>query len=225
MLYNEDEPVNSEASEIADRGYLITFEGIDGSGKTTQMSQLVSYLRASGKKVLTPREPGGTAIGEAVRRILLNKDHTNMRMETEMLLFAAARAQLVREIIGPALAAGVWVVCDRYMDSSLAYQGYGRGLSMEMIKVINAFAVDDYSPDLTFLLDLPVEVAAARLVARKSNLDRIDNEGLSFMQKTRNGYLALAAEEKRRIILLDAQKEQDVIEKQIRSCIEEGFGI
>ena len=225
MLYNDDEPINSKAAKKKKRGFLITFEGIDGTGKTTQIAGLVSCLGEMGVKTLTLREPGGTDIGESIRRILLDKDHAGMYKETEMLLFAAARAQLVREVIKPALAEGTWVICSRYLDSSLAYQGYGRGMGLEIIREINSFAVDDCRPDLTFLLDIPVEIAAERLAARDNHPDRIENAGLAFMQKTRDGYLALAAKETNRIILLDTRKKQDEIGKEIISIIKEGFGI
>lgn len=225
MLYNETKPEDMGETGLARRGYFITFEGIDGSGKTTQINRLTEYLTQVDIPVVRLREPGGTAIGEAVRDILLDHKHTDMHLETELLLFAAARAQLVREIIIPALSDGQWIICDRYYDSTIAYQGYGRGLNIDMIKSINQLASAGHRPDKTFILDLPVETACARLAGRLTEADRIDCESLSFMERTKAGYLAIAEEEPDRVTLVDAELEEEELAHSIISVLREGFGI
>ena len=166
-MYNEHEPTDIQRVSAFPRGRLITFEGIDGSGKTTQIEKLSARLAESGIPVRVLREPGGTVIGEAIRRILLDKAHTGMCTETELLLFAAARAQLVREVILPDLEAGKWVICDRFLDSTAAYQGFGRQLDRTR-SFLNRLAVGTCRPDLTILLDLPVQAALDRLVGRRT---------------------------------------------------------
>jgi dTMP kinase len=225
MLYNVEKPDIAGSRAFTARGRLITLEGIDGTGKTTQIASLAAALGDKGIPVLELREPGGTAIGEAIRQILLDNRHTGMSEETELLLFAAARAQLVREVILPALAQGTWVICDRFLDSSLAYQGYGRGMDLDMIDRINGFAVDGCRPDITILLDLPVETAVNRLTGRQEKADRLDVESLAFMQRTRIGYLAAAAREPERFTLMDAGQPEMVLAQQIFNVIWEGFGI
>ncbi len=225
MMYNEEKPkVNDQAIRIV-RGRLITFEGIDGTGKTTQIVRLTEKLREIGKEVQVLREPGGTSIGESVREILLDRQHTNMCMETELLLFAAARAQLVREIILPALETGSWVICDRFYDSTMAYQGYGRGLDLNVIRALNQLAVGACRPDITILLDLPVELAVKRLNGRKEKADRLDHESLAFMQRIRDGYRVLALNEPDRLILMDAAQPETALAADIYRVIREGFDI
>lgn len=201
------------------RGLLITFEGIDGSGKSTQASHFVGFLQEQGLDVLALREPGGTAIGEAIRQVLLEKNNTAMCMETELLLFAAARAQLVREVILPALAEGRWVVCDRFLDSTTAYQGYGRGMDLAMIQNLNQIATGGRRPDRTFLLDLSVDTALARLSGRPGKADRLDGEDRDFMQRTRDGYQVLAAAEPSRFVTLDAEAAETQLMRQIQKEI------
>jgi dTMP kinase len=225
MLYNGEKPANTAEPACPALGRLITFEGIDGTGKTTQIIRLVAALRASGVRVLELREPGGTVISEAIRPILLDSKHAEMSQETELLLFAAARAQLVREVIQPALAEGIWVLCDRFIDSTVAYQGYGRGLDLEMIETLNRYAVGSCRPDITFLFDLPVEKAVQRRAGRQGKADRLEAESLAFVRRTRDGYLALAAREPGRIILVDADQPETAIAQYIFSVIREGFGI
>jgi len=224
MLYNVDKPDVGSLAHDSPRGQLITLEGIDGTGKSTQIASLAAQLRGAGFKVLELREPGGTAIGEAIRKILLDSRNTGMCQESELLLFTAARAQLVREIILPALQAGTWVICDRFLDSSLAYQGYGRGLDIGMIDTINSFAVDGCRPDLTILLDMPVPDAVARLSSRQGKADRLDVESMSFMQRVREGYLAAAAREPGRFIIVDAGQPEKQLANEIISKIWEGTG-
>jgi dTMP kinase len=181
-------------------------------------------LRATGVDVLELREPGGTAIGEAIRKILLDSRNTGMCQESELLLFTAARAQLVREIILPALQTGTWVICDRFLDSTLAYQGYGRGMDLDVINAINSFAVDGCRPDVTILLDMPVPAAAARLSGRQGKADRLDAESISFMQRVRDGYLKAAAREPRRFVVVDAGQPEEKLAQEIISKIWEGTG-
>lgn len=225
MLYNITKPKDGENQPLSGRGRLITLEGIDGTGKTTQIASLSASLRERGISVLELREPGGTAIGEAIRQILLDNKHSGMSDETELLLFTAARAQSVREIMLPALANGTWIICDRFLDSTLAYQGYGRGMDLATINSINGFAVDGCRPDITILLDLPVETAVSRLSSRQTKADRLDGESRAFMQRTRDGYLAAAAHEPNRIIVINAEQSATDLAKNIFNIIWEGLGI
>lgn len=225
MLYNDDKQNSVASQKASERGYFITFEGVDGSGKTTQIGMLTESLQKAGITVINLREPGGTAIGEAIRCILLDRAHMAMHLETELLLFAAARAQLVREVIIPAKQAGTWVICDRYLDSTVAYQGYGRGLDLDTIFAVNALAAGQCRPDMTFLLDLPVTEAYHRLSSRELAADRIDGESQAFMQRTSDGYRKMAEAEPERIILMDAGQDQTELAQQIYSIIREGFGI
>ena len=190
-------------------GLFITFEGTEGSGKTTQISLLAGRLRALGRSVLTTREPGGTPIGEEIRHTLKHSlANQAMTAEAELLLMNASRAQLVHEVIRPALAAGQFVLADRYYDSTIAYQGYGRGLDLERVKVITDLAVGDTWPDLTLLLVVPHEVSRERLRARQSTLpfmrDRIEEADRDFFERVAKGYQAIAAAEPRRVRLVDA---------------------
>ena len=224
MYNNGHKPVVAK-NEKSGKGIFLTLEGIDGSGKTTQMHNLIAYLEKSGRQVLSLREPGGTGIGESIREILLNRAHTAMTMETELLLFAAARAQLVRQVIKPALEQGVWVICDRFMDSTSAYQGFGRNLDLTVIKQLEDIAVGDCRPHLTLLFDVPVEIAEIRLADRKVKADRLDLESRSFMQRTRQGYLKLAEDEPDRIRLIDASKTEKQIEHQILRVLREDIDL
>ncbi len=219
MLYNKDKPSSGGQDSEPGCGRFITFEGIDGSGKTTQIALLADRLQADGVHVRTMREPGGTVIGEAIRGILLDHKHADMHIETELLLFSAARAQLVREVIIPALKAGIWIICDRFYDSTVAYQGYGRGLDLDMIQAINGLASDHCKPDVTVLLDLPAETACGRRSARMATADRIDCESLSFMACTRRGYLKIAQSEPDRFIVVDAEQKEEQLAQHIYSDI------
>ena|ERR1051326_157611 len=190
-------------------GLFITFEGTEGSGKTTQISLLAERLRAEGHIVRTIREPGGTPIGEEIRHTLKHSaDNEAMTAEAELLLMNASRAQLVREVIRPALAAGEIVLCDRFYDSTTAYQGYGRGLDLKMVEAIIAFAVGETRPDLTLLLQVPHDVSQERLLARQSTLpfmrDRIEEADRSFFERAAKGYRAIAAAEPQRVRVVNA---------------------
>ncbi len=224
-MYNDDHIHGNVKNERKERGSFITFEGIDGSGKTTQLSGIAGYLESQGKEVLKLREPGGTSIGEQIRTILLSRGNMAMSIETELMLFAAARAQLVREVIEPALAEGKWVLCDRFMDSTTAYQGYGRQIDLQLIGQLNSIAVGRCRPDLTLLFDLSVDAAGARLTARSDKSDRLDLESKAFAERTRNGYLELASAEPSRFRVIDAERSSADIEQQIKSILREGIGI
>ncbi len=177
---------------------FITFEGIDFCGKSTQVELLKNYLQAKGKKVEVIREPGGTGISEKIRHILLDRENHNMFMETEILLFSAARAQVVRERIRPSLEKGIYVISDRFYDSSTAYQGFGRGISIEQILQVHRIAIGMTIPDITFFIDIPVEEAERRKNIKSGHeLDRIEVSEIDFFNKVREGYLSLALQEKR----------------------------
>ena len=172
---------------------FISFEGIDFCGKSTQVKLLKKYLETRGKKVTLLREPGGTQISEQIRKILLDNKNHKMCTETEILLFSASRAQLVRELIAPLLADGWYVLSDRFFDSTTAYQGYGRGIPLDSVKTINSFAVGDFLPAVTFFLDIPVHVAFERQQKSTNELDRIETSTAEFFEKVRNGYLQLVS--------------------------------
>lgn len=177
---------------------FITFEGIDCSGKTTQVKLLKDYLSDRGNKVEVLREPGGTVISEKIRKVLLDKKNFKMSNEVEILLFSASRSQLVWEVIRPMLAEGYYILLDRFFDSTTAYQGYGRGIPLEAVQVINRLAVGDTIPDITFYLDVPQEEAARRKrEVMKTAPDRIESSDDVFYNKVRQGYLAIAAAEPR----------------------------
>jgi dTMP kinase len=198
-------------------GKLISFEGSEGSGKSTQIARLAAHFQKMDREVLTTREPGGTEIGEQIRNIIVhNSKGDEMCAETELLLFTAARAQLVREVIAPALLRGAVVLSDRYLDSSTVYQGIARNLAADPVAQINRFAVGEVMPDLTIVIDVPEEVSLARLKTRASDLpDRMERENIDFYTKVREGYLVLAKGMPERFIVVDGTKSEDAIEKKI----------
>ena len=200
-------------------GRLVSFEGSEGAGKSTQIARLAAQFQQAGREVLTTREPGGTEIGEQIRNLLVhNSKGDEMCAETELLLFAAARAQLVREVIAPALLRGAIVLSDRFLDSSTVYQGVGRNLAADPVSQINRFAVGNVMPDLTVVLDVPEEVSLARLKRRASGLpDRMERQNVEFYRKVREGYLVLARGLPERFVLLDGTQPEDVIERRIRA--------
>ncbi|CUS02438.2 Thymidylate kinase [Candidatus Promineifilum breve] len=185
---------------------FITFEGPEGGGKSTQIQMLAERLRRQGYGVVMTREPGGTAIGDQIRDVLHDTANTAMSPTAELLLYSASRAQHVAEVIRPALAAGQVVLCDRFADSSMAYQGYGRGLDRAMLAALTAIATGGLTPDLTLLLDLDVERGLARRAERGEEMNRLDLEAVGFHQRVRAGYHALAAAEPVRWISLDADR-------------------
>ncbi len=196
-------------------GLLITFEGIDYSGKTTQALQLKERLEAAGYEVLYLREPGGTAISEAIRKILLDNRHRQMHRHTELLLYCAARSQIVQEIIKPALERGKIVICDRYADSTTAYQGYGRQIDLNTIRALNALATENLAPDITFLLDLSPEEAARRQQHNGLTRDRLESEQTAFYERVRQGYLQIASEEPDRVVKIAATEAPENLHAQI----------
>jgi dTMP kinase len=201
------------------RGRFITFEGPEGGGKTTQARRLIQRLEEAGTRVVYTREPGGTPTGELIRGLLQHETSgEHVCAESEVLLFAASRAQLVRRVILPALASGSWVVCDRFADSTTAYQGYGRGFPLEQINAINSFAVGEAIPDLTFLLDLDVERGMERLAGRQGGAgayDRIEREELAFHRRVRDGYLEIARREAGRFRVIDAGRPADSVADEV----------
>lgn len=205
-------------------GLFITFEGGEGAGKTTQLQALGTHLRATGRDAVETRDPGGTPIGKQIRSLLLDPAYGETAAVTELFLYEASRAQLVHEVIRPALAAGRIVLCDRFTDSTVAYQGHGRGLDLELIARLNTLAADGLRPDLTFLLDLEPEIgltrAAQRVTLRPERHDRIEGEVLGFHQRVRAGYRAIAAAEPDRVILLDAARGMAELEELIRRRVE-----
>ncbi|MBO6166224.1 MAG: dTMP kinase [Eubacterium sp.] len=185
------------------KGIFITMEGPDGSGKSTQIELLKAYLEEKGYDVLITREPGGTRISEAIRAVILNREYSEMSPVTEMLLYASARAQLISEVVGPALESGKAVISDRFVDSSLVYQGMARGLGVENVYEVNLRAIGEYMPDVTFLLDLPAEVGIARKKDQKE-LDRMELESLEFHKAVAEGYRSLHTRFPERIEKIDA---------------------
>lgn len=201
------------------RGRFITFEGGEGCGKSTQVKRLKAALEAEGISVVLTREPGGTWLGEEIRHLIKDQNTDAPVAEAELLLFLAARAQLVREVIEPALAAGKWVISDRFCDSTIAYQGYGRGLDLGVVRAANDFACAGLKPDLTLLLDLPLESGMRRRQARESatltEADRIERAGAEFHQRLREGFLKLAALEPERIVVIDAAGSVEAIQEAV----------
>lgn len=209
---------------MSERGRFITFEGPEGGGKSTQAARLSARLIERGVDVIRTREPGGTLTGEAIRD-LLQHDVVGEAIfaEAEALLFAASRAQLVRQRILPALSRGSWVVCDRFADSTTAYQGYGRGFAIDDMLAINAFAIDGAQPDLTLLLDIDIQLGLDRVRRRNEKAgtidDRIEREARGFHERVRAGYLDLAARFRDRIVVLDASRDTDDIARDVWSAV------
>ena len=210
------------------RGRLITFEGPEGAGKSTQAALLISKLEARGIEVIYTREPGGTKLGEAIRGILqYNAAAEDPCPESEVLLFEASRAQLVRHVIQPALERGAWVLCDRFADSTTAYQGFGRGFPVELMETINRFAIGSAVPDMTILLDVNVSLGmqrcAKRQVGKKVQYDRIESEALEFHEKVRQGYLELARRFPERFRKVDAMRLAEPIAEDVWKLVSDAF--
>jgi dTMP kinase len=200
-------------------GVFITFEGSEGCGKTTQIHRLAARLEKGGTPILLTREPGGTPLGESLRHLLKFADEgKDMTAETELLLFAASRAQLVRRVIVPALEAGTWVIADRFMDSTTVYQGVARRLDHDAVRYINEFAVGEWLPDLTIVLDVNEEEARRRLLRRARPLgapDRMEQMPPAFYEAVREGYLTLARDEPERFRVIQAGRSADVVEEEV----------
>ncbi len=198
---------------------FITLEGPEGSGKTSQLAPLAAFLRQQGLAVFTTREPGGTLIGEQVRAILTSLKNTDMNPRTEILLFCAARAQLVEEVIRPHLALKEIVLSDRYADATLAYQGYGHGVDLATLRLLLNFATGSLWPDLTLLLDLPSEAGLKRKRSSGGEWNRLDAYQLEFHQRVRHGYLELARQEPQRWCVIDATQPPEMVQLAMRQAI------
>ena len=199
--------------------FFVTLEGPEGGGKSTQAQRLTDHLKNRGQDVLFTREPGGTEIGDQIRRIILSLENKSMSREAEFLLFSASRAQVVRELIRPHLERGGVVVCDRFYDSSLAYQGFGHELDLELLQTITGFVTGGLVPDLTLLLDLTSELGLERR-KQDGRWNRLDDYDLAFHERVRAGYLQLADAEPERWVRIDAAQTEDEIQSQIRAAVD-----
>lgn len=199
---------------------FITFEGSEGSGKSTQITLLASYLVNKGYRVLTTREPGGTLIGEQVRDCLHDVANTEMTAAAEVLLYSASRSQLVQEVIKPALASNHIVLSDRYADSTIAYQGYGRGLDLEALEHITRFATGGLKPDLSILLDIDVSKGLSRRTDGGAEMNRMDLQTIEFYQRVRKGYMTLVNDEPERWLIIDASRPADEVQVDVRMHVE-----
>jgi dTMP kinase len=193
---------------------FLSFEGIDGCGKSTVLGELAGWLEANAVRLLKTREPGGTQLGERVREVLLDPSFRTMNEQAEVLLYSASRAQLVQEVIQPALSMGIWVLADRYIDATLAYQGFGRGLALGPLRQLQDWTTGGLWPDLTILLDCDIGVASSRMKSRNEGGDRMEQESRLFHQRVREGYLELARSAPGRFVVVDAKGTlQEVIEQ------------
>jgi dTMP kinase len=203
------------------KGFFITFEGVEGSGKSTQIRLLDELLRSKGRQTVLTREPGGTSIGDRIREILLSPNSSQMHSTTELLLYEAARCQHIHEVIGPALESGKIVLCDRYADATTAYQGAAREIDMTTVETLHRIATDNLIPDLTILLDCPVEVGLKHAVRRNEELnltgneDRFEREKVEFHERVRQGYLDIAKKEPNRVKVLDATGSIEEVHEEI----------
>ena len=203
-------------------GFFISFEGIEGSGKSTQVTLLAEFLRAQGHEVIVTREPGGTALGQVLRRLLLEPSGTPLVSEAELLLMLADRAQHIQEVIAPGLRANNIVISDRFVDSTTAYQGYGRGIALDWLAQLNAFTCEGYLPALTLLFDLPVAEGLRRARQRRGNTqeaDQFEAESLNFHERVRAGFLQVAQTCPERVCLIDAARSIDDIHREIRAIV------
>jgi len=205
-------------SKTINRGRFITLEGGEGAGKSTSLEYLCTRLQASGVKVLRTREPGGTPMGERVRELLLNPDHTGMHSDTELLLMFAARAQHLHEVILPALARGEWIICDRFTDATYAYQGGGRGIEVQRICLLEDWVQQGFQPDTTLLFDLPVAQGLER-AGKRGALDRFEQEQQDFFEKVRSTYLERAAQNPERFRIIDAGCEIETVQQQLDDIV------
>lgn len=206
------------------RGKFISFEGPEGGGKSTHVKALAEALRAEGKSVLVTREPGGTRLAELVRGLVREEVEDPPVTRSEVLLFLAARAQVVANVIRPALARGEWVICDRFADSTFAYQGYGRGIDVALLRQLNDFATEGLVPDLTILLDVPPETSRARLAERQAatatTADRIERAGDAFHRRLRDGFLEMAKMEPNRFVVIDSSGDCDEVSSKVLSAVQ-----
>ena len=201
-------------------GKLITIEGIEGAGKSTNLKVIENTLREASIAFITTREPGGTLIAENIRKLLLERGSEIIHEKTEVLLMFASRMQHLSQVIEPALKKNIWVVCDRFTDASYAYQGYGRGLDLSIISSLKEIVHPQINPDLTIVLDVPVKIAMDR-VRKRGKLDRFEQENLNFFNKIRNGYKEIVKNNRNRCIPIDASKSIEVVEEAIRVSVME----
>ena len=208
------------------KGFLVSLEGPEGAGKTSVLEALIPILEDRGVEVLTTREPGGVLIGEKIREVILDPSHTEMDPKTELLLYIASRRQHLVEKVLPALAAGKLVIMDRFIDSSVAYQGFGRGLDIDAIDWLNEFATDGLRPDLTLYFDIEVEEGLARIAANSDReINRLDMEGLDLHRKVRQGYLSLLEKEANRIVKIDASLPLDQVIENTQQLLFDRMGL
>lgn len=208
---------------MTQRGLFITVEGGEGVGKSTNLAFIAEQIRASGRELVTTREPGGTATAESIRRLFLEHNDEPMAEMTELLLVFAARAQHIARVIEPALATGRWVLCDRFTDATYAYQGGGRGLNADIISKLEVLVQRELRPDITILLDAPVEVGAAR-VAERGATDRLENEQQVFFQRVRDCYLQRARAESQRFRVIDAAQPLAQVQSQLQRVLQQLLG-
>ena len=201
-------------------GKFISIEGIEGAGKSTQLAFIERYLKQQGKNIVVTREPGGTALGEQVRELLLAPRDEGMAVDTELLLMFAARAEHIEQVIKPAIQRGDWVISDRFVDATFAYQGGGRGIAAERIEQISAWTLNGLQTDITFLFDLTVELGQQRVISRNGIVDRFEQEKTAFFQKIRDCYLQRSQQEPNRIKVIDASKTINEIELQLTVALD-----
>jgi len=201
-------------------GKFITIEGIEGAGKSTQLAFIKDYLSQRGTELVVTREPGGTALGEQIRSLLLSPSDNVMAVDTELLLMFAARAEHVAQVIKPALAAGQWVLSDRFTDATFAYQGGGRGIAQQRIQQLADWTLGELKPDVTFLFDLPVELGQQRVISRNEAKDRFEQEKVDFFQKIRDCYLQRAQHEPERMKVIDSSRSIEEIQQQLVQILE-----
>lgn len=197
------------------KGRFISLEGIEGSGKSTQLNFVIEYLQTNNIEVVSTREPGGTLVSEKIRDVLLDNELPSMHMDTELLLMFAARVEHVKAVIQPALDLGKWVVCDRFYDATYAYQGYGREIDLKRIDALKDFSIGELAPDLTLLLDVTLDVSMDR-VTKRGNKDRFENEKIEFYKKVRDGYLAIAHNNPDRVVTVDATRSINEVQTAIQ---------
>ncbi len=202
------------------KGRFISLEGIEGSGKSTQLNFIIDYLQTNNIEVVSTREPGGTLVSEKIRDVLLDDKLPSMHMDTELLLMFAARVEHVKAVIQPALDLGKWVVCDRFYDATYAYQGYGREIDLKRIDMLKDFSIGELAPDLTLLLDVTLDVSMDR-VTKRGNKDRFENEKIDFYKKVRDGYLAIAHNNPDRVASIDATGSIEQVQTAIRIKLDE----
>ncbi len=207
-----------QTESMTERGKFITVEGIEGAGKSSNLAYIRELLDSAGRKHIFTREPGGTELGEDIRRLLLDHKHSGMGNDAELLLIFGARAEHIERVINPALKEGMWVLCDRFTDASYAYQGGGRGIDRERIRSLEQWVQGDLRPDLTLLLDLPVETGLAR-AGNRSEPDRFEVEHRSFFDGVRKAYLEIAGMEHERVRVIDASLSVDLVRGQIETVL------